>query len=295
MQRIATIDENRLERIIEIARENDAFKLKVNQHPGPGPEKGKHWFAMYFQAPANMTIVDSDRHVIHQNWELIGSTSGRLEEEDEGEERWLYVFEFMGFGQHGTFQYNGRRLAVDAGLIHRLIKQEVDKDPALAPKLNDAIGLESIKILQLPGMDDHQIIGLADAGSSNMETQDFPKPIDPKIGINAMDQLSNFNGHSAVVQVRWITSEIKERKSTAYLMFREPPKYDRPGFVAKGSDDLKALLIEADQKGFDCTLYDQRRRENVSEGPIVELIVDFTTEEAYFKVDQDGISRNKAL
>jgi hypothetical protein len=74
---------------------------------------------MYFQAPANMTLVDGDSHVIHQNWNLIGSTYGKFEEEEEGEEKPLYIFKFIGFEQHGTFQYDGRQLAVGMGVIYR--------------------------------------------------------------------------------------------------------------------------------------------------------------------------------
>lgn len=42
MERIATIDENRLDRIIDVANENDAFKLKVKKHPDSGPRKVRY-------------------------------------------------------------------------------------------------------------------------------------------------------------------------------------------------------------------------------------------------------------
>src|SRR5690606_3955439 len=137
-----------LHKLIQINREEGTFRLKINIHPGPGPDEGRHWLLLYFQAPVNCTIPGDDERIVHQNWELI-ETVGATDSET-GKELWLYRFEFMCFYEHDTLQYNGRELGISAAAFHKILKEEADANPALVPELNDTIGLEHIRFTRLP-------------------------------------------------------------------------------------------------------------------------------------------------
>jgi len=151
MEKINSVTKDRFSKIILACREQNTFKLKVNSLREAGVDSDQYWLAMYIGAPLNFFINTHDDKVVHQNWELKGISEGTTEDDEEVDI--YYIFEYVGFEQHGTWDYNGTQLAVPFGAFNNLLKEEADANPVLVPKLNNTAGLEHIHLSRIPGVE----------------------------------------------------------------------------------------------------------------------------------------------
>lgn len=154
MHEISTIKTDFFDEIIDINREQGSFILKVMETRERDSE-AEFWLALYFHGKPSWTMRVDDDEFVHQNWELLGATTG--EDKSTGEENYLYIFNFVGSPRHGTMKYDGKKLAVPFKALHGLMKEECDNEEGLAEKLNRTRGLEHLTITKLPNMSGHYI------------------------------------------------------------------------------------------------------------------------------------------
>jgi hypothetical protein len=132
--------------------------------------------------------------------------------------------------------------------------------------------------------------------SSNVgeESQNAGSSINTVDAKSFIQELSDFGGHSAEVQVRFSpqegASDVQTHSTLGYLMFRTPESYGHWGVVVKGSKDKVATLLKVEDR-FQCLLYDQERRENITQGEVSDLKIEFTSTDGFFSIDSSGYKK----
>lgn len=184
------------------------------------------------------------------------------------------------------------------------VELEMDQYSTAAESLKTALrslrqrGLQDMKNDSFPnGI--RQLHERAKSMSSNV-SEESNQSQNAGSSINAVDaksfiqELSEFGGHSAKVEVRFSSQEGASNAQThstlGYLMFRTPESHGHWGVVVKGSEDKVAVLLKVEDR-FQCLLYDQERRENITQGEVSDLKIEFTTTDRSFSIDSSGYKK----
>lgn len=116
--------------------------------------------------------------------------------------------------------------------------------------------------------------------------------ISEEVGERFVKELSEFNGHSATVWVRFTDAGAESQyELNGYLMFRQPEQYGHWGFVAKNNEARVTLLLKAELGHLDCTVYDQNLRKAVKSGNVRGAMVELVTANEKFIVTPSGFDR----
>lgn len=132
--------------------------LKVNPiEDFYGPINGNFWLALEFNAVANKTINTDDYRMIHQIWELQEEVL--LRNNTAEQKRYIdtdrhiepfYSFEFMGFIEYDTMNYNHEKLLIPIGAFHKLLNIYVNLSKKVRDNFDNIVGLENLKLIPLP-------------------------------------------------------------------------------------------------------------------------------------------------
>ena len=131
----------------------------------------------------------------------------------------------------------------------------------------------------------------SNVGEENNQSQNAGSGISTVDAKSFIQELSEFGGHSAEVEVSLFSqggaSDVRTHSTLGYLMFRTPESHGHWGVVVKGSKDKVAVLLKAEDQ-FQCLLYDQERGENIAQGEVSDLKIEFTTADESFSIDSSG-------
>lgn len=153
LNRYAVFSEEHIFNVFALNFGHGTLRVNLNDWIGPGYSPRKYWISIGLEAPLSAMIPGANKNIKPQNWELEGTI-------DEGS-GFLYKLKFVGFEEHGTYEYDDVRVLVPTGPIHSIIKHFADQDPESVARFNDAIGLERIEVVAIPESNEFGITRIA--------------------------------------------------------------------------------------------------------------------------------------
>lgn len=118
--------------------------------------------------------------------------------------------------------------------------------------------------------------------------------IDKKYLIPFLNEVKKLSGYSAELFLHFQTTRgtLLTLNNIYYLMYRDDIKYDHPGFVAKGSLDNVAVLIEFSSI-LECKLHDQIRSKLLSYGEVISIELKFINADSHLILSQKSFEHKR--